>query len=406
MHTTRRNALNVLGAATALLGLPQLSFAASSALQQTSERRLVFIFLRGGMDGLSAVPPHGDPQYAKRRQALAIAPPGTAGGALDLDGHFGLNPALVEMHKLYALRELAVLQAVASPYRERSHFDAQNLLENGTVKPFGREAGWLNVALGVHQRATAQKSTRTLGFALGQSIPLLLRGPAQVGSWSPSQLPVPDNDLLERLAGLYQSDGVLAQSFKAAREAQTLMEGRDGQGAMAAGAQPVLALAKAAGEILAKADGPRVASIDFGGWDTHISQVGEYGPLTRNLRLLDRSMAALKTTLGPVWQHTAVVVVSEFGRAVAPNGSGGTDHGTGGAAFVAGGAVRGGRVIADWPGLAEPALYEGRDLRPTLDLRAVFKAALVAQLGIDELALHTTVFPDSPAVRPLEGLFA
>ena len=108
----------------------------------------MFIFLRGGMDGLSAVPPYGDPQYAARRGALAVAAPGTPGGALDLDGHFGLSPYLAEMHKLYAARELAVLHAVASPYRERSHFDAQNLLENGTAKPFGRESGWLNVALG------------------------------------------------------------------------------------------------------------------------------------------------------------------------------------------------------------------------------------------------------------------
>jgi uncharacterized protein (DUF1501 family) len=308
-----------------------------------------------------------------------------------------MNPNLPEMHKLYASRELAVVHAIASPYRERSHFDAQNLIENGTPRPFGRDTGWLNAALGARPK--------TGGLALGQSVPLVLRGPARVGSWSPSRLPGPDADLLDRLAALYKDDPLLERSFNAAREAQSMMA-RQADAGMGGGAQPVLALAAAAGEALARRDGPRVASIDFGGWDTHIGQLGEYGALTRNLRVLDRSVAALKASLGPAWQHTAVLMVTEFGRTVAPNGSGGTDHGTAGAAFVAGGAVRGGRVVTDWPGLGERDLHEGRDLRPTLDLRALFKAALIAQMGIDEAKLETEVFPGSAGVRPLEGLFA
>jgi uncharacterized protein (DUF1501 family) len=337
------------------------------------------------------------------RGALAVAAPGTPGGALGLDGHFGLSPHLVEMHKLYAAGELAVLHAAASPYRERSHFDAQNLLENGTVRPFGREAGWLNVALGAVD-AGGSAQARTLGFALGPNVPLVLRGPAQVGSWSPSRLPQPATDLLERLAALYRGDALLGRSFTVARQAQTMMEAHGGGGG-GGPMQPVMELARAAGEILGRANGPRVASIDFGGWDTHIGQQGEFSQLTRNLRLLDRSVAALKAALGPAWQHTAVLIVTEFGRAVAANGSGGTDHGTAGAAFVAGGAVRGGRVIADWPGLGQASLHEGRDLKPTLDLRALFKAALAAQLGLGEAALETEVFPGSRAVRPLDGVF-
>jgi len=384
---TRREALQLLGAMAAAAGLPGLALAAPSG----GERRLVFVFLRGGMDGLSAVPATGDPDYAARRGDLAVR------DALPLDATFGLSPYLAEMHKLYAARELAVLHAVASPYRERSHFDAQNLLENGTAKPFGRDTGWLNAALAAGSRG---------GLALGQSIPLVLRGPAHVGSWSPSALPGPDADLLERLAELYRGDALLARSFAAAREAQGMMERRDAARGMGGGPQVVVALAKAAGEILGKRDGPRVASIDFGGWDTHINQLGEYSALTRNLRLLDRSVAALKDALGPAWRQTAVLIVTEFGRTVAPNGSSGTDHGTAGAAFVAGGAVRGGRVIADWPGLGERALHEGRDLRPTLDLRALFKAALIAQMGLDEAALEAQVFPDSRGVKPLAGLFA
>ena len=390
---TRREALKALGGLAAA-GLPQLALATLPG----SERRLVFVFLRGGLDGLSAVPAHGDPDFAAKRADLASAPPGAAGGALKLDDFFGLSPYLPEMHKLYETHELAVLHAVASPYRDRSHFDGQNLLENGTARPFGRDAGWLSIALA--ERAGIG------GVALGPAIPLLLRGPASVTSWSPSGLPKPEPDLLERLAQLYRDDPLLARPLAAARQANGMMEGGETGRGMGGGAQPVIALAKAAGAFLAKPDGPRVATIDFGGWDSHANQVGEYSPLTRNLRLLDRAVSTLKSSLGSAWKHTAVLIVTEFGRTVAINGSRGTDHGTAGAAFVAGGAVRGGRVIADWPGLADRALHEGRDLRPTLDLRALLKAALVAQIGLAEAPLETKVFPDSRGVRPLEGLFA
>jgi uncharacterized protein (DUF1501 family) len=398
--TTRRQTLRLFGGAAALVGLPGLMFAAAPPEPRVKDRRLIFMFLRGGMDGLSAVVPFGDSQYVAQRGRLAVASPGTPGGAFNLDGHFALNPNLAEMHELFGAGELTVLHAVASPYRERSHFDAQNLLENGTIKPFGRETGWLNAALGTAERG----SVKTLGFALGPNVPLVLRGPAQIGSWSPSRLPAPGADLLDRLEALYRDDALLGRSFGVAREAQTMMDGHD-PGGMGSRTTPVVELTKAAGEVLARPDGPRVATIDFGGWDTHISQQGEYSQLTRNLRLLDRAVAMLKTTLGPAWQHTAVLIVTEFGRAVAPNGSGGTDHGTGGAAFIVGGAVRGGRVISDWPGLGQRALYEERDLLPTLDLRAIFKAALAAQLGLSEAALETDVFPDSRAVKPLEGIF-
>ena len=383
---TRRVVLKALGGAAALAGLPRLALAAPS----DGERRLVFVFLRGGMDGLAAVPAAGDPDFIARRGEWA-------GESLKLDATFGLSPYLAGLHQLYSAGELAVLHAVATPYRERSHFDAQNLLENGTPKPFGRDTGWLNAALGAHAGAG--------GVALGQSIPLVLRGPAPVGSWSPSKLPEPDADLLARLAVLYREDALLGRAFSAALEEQGMMEGQAAARDMGGGPQAVLALSRAAGEFLGRRTGPRVASLDFGGWDSHINQFGEYSPLTRNLRLLDRTVATLKESLGPAWRQTAVLIVTEFGRTVAPNGSRGTDHGTAGAALVAGGAVRGGRVIAQWPGLGERDLYQARDLRATLDLRALFKAALVAQLGIGEAALETQVFPDSRGVRPLEGLF-
>jgi uncharacterized protein (DUF1501 family) len=398
----RRKVLGVLGGTTvAMLGMPGLAFGAIPENVQKNDRRLVFVFLRGGMDALSAVPPYADPTYATQRGGLAVASPGNVNGALDLDGYFGLSPYLPEMHRMYTEKQLVVLHAIASPYRERSHFDAQNLIENGTTKPFGREVGWLNVALGISSTAMAQRTRSALGIAIGSSIPLVLRGQSQVASWSPSRFPQPDHDLLDRLALLYQGDALLNKSFDAARQTQSMMGGQQGAGL----AQPMIELAKAAGEVLAKPIGPRVASIDFGGWDTHINQLGEYSQLTRNLRMLDGAVKTLRKALGEVWQSTAVMIVSEFGRAVAPNGSGGTDHGLGGVAFLAGGAVNGGRVIADWPGLSNQALYEGRDLRPTQDLRALFKSTLEAQLGITQQALETEVFPESRIVRPLQGLF-
>lgn len=394
--TTRRDALKALGGLAALTALPGLALARGPE----TDRRLVFVFLRGGLDGLAAVPPHGDPDLARKRGDLAIPAPGAAGGALKLDGTFGLNPLLGELHKLYGAGELAVLHAVATPYRERSHFDAQNVLENGTAKAYGRDSGWLNAAL-------AEVSPRGQGgVALGAAVPLVLRGAAPVGSWSPSVLPSPDPDMLDRLARLYRDDPLFAKPFAAALDAQSLMAGQDGGMRGEGRGASVLPLVNAAAKFLVQKDGPRVATIDFGGWDTHANQAGEFSPLTRNLRQLDRAAAVLKSALGPVWKDTAVLVVTEFGRTVAMNGSRGTDHGTGAAAFVLGGAVRGGRVLAQWPGLADGDLLDGRDVRPTQDLRGLFKAALAAQLGLGEAALETKVFPDSRGVRPLAGLFA
>lgn len=390
IRPTRREALQTLAALAALSGLRRLSFAQGPE----TERRLVLIFLRGGMDGLSAVPAYGDPDYESSRGALAIAAPGAPGGALKLDERFALNPLLPGMHELYGVNELVVLHAIASQHRDRSHFDAQNLAENGTSKPYGRQEGWLNLALadGAGLRAVA----------LGSAVPLSLRGPVSVSSWSPSATPDPDPALIDLLADLYRDDSLLARPFAEARELRGVTTGLETSGPASA----TDALVAAAGRFLARPDGPRVATLDIDGWDTHQRQAGQYSSLTRSLRVLDRSIVTLKRALGEDWKKTAILIVTEFGRTVAMNGSGGTDHGIAGAAFVAGGVVRGGRVIADWPGLSPKALYEGRDLAPTLDLRALFKAVLRAQLGTSESALETSIFPDSRGVKPLEGLFA
>ena len=386
---SRRHILQGAGSVTALnaIGLPGLSLAAPA-----TPNRLVVVILRGGMDGLAAVPAYGDPHYASARGPLAIPPPGADNGALALDGFFGLNPKLSAVAKMYTAGQVLPVHATCVPYHGRSHFEAQNVLENGSAIPYGLKTGWLNRALmGLPTRSD-------VGIALTQAMPVLMRGDASVTSWYPSVLPQPRADTLRRLEALYENDAKLAQALARARQANA-MSGRDQGGG---GRFP--RLMRAAGDFLATDDGPRVAMIESTGWDTHASQNLPLGALQRNLSELDRGIGEFKNAVGPAWSSTVVLVMTEFGRTVAANGTLGSDHGTGGAAFILGGAVNGGRVLADWPGLQVPALYEERDLRPTTDLRAVMKGLLISHLDVDAAFIEREVFPDSRSVTPLDGL--
>ena len=389
--------------------------------------RLVFVILRGALDGLATVPPYADPGYAALRGDLAIGKPGTDGGALELDGFFGLHPSLAFMRQAYAAKELIVFHAVASPYRDRSHFDGQNVLETGYPQPHAVATGWLNRALAAIPGRLATEKER--GISIAPSAPLVMRGPAAVTSWSPSQLAPLDDDTLQRIADLYSSrDPLLARKLaealaaqaiadeKAAGPAQTLSQASgEAEPAAAKNGRPLLAergkpgaryaeLVAAAARFLRQEDGPQVAVLDTTGWDTHFNEGGAKGQLAGRLAELDAALSALKAGLGPVWSDTAVLLTTEFGRTVAENGTRGTDHGTATAAYLIGGAVSGGRVVADWPGLSPQKLYQDRDLRPTLDVRAVMKGLLAEHLGVPEKALETSVFPDSRAVRALTGL--
>lgn len=387
-RVTRRTWLQTVAGAAASIGLSRVTLAGVPG----SDRRLILLLLRGGLDGLAAVPATGDGAWKAARGELADPLPGASSAALPMDATFGLDPLLPKMHELYRSGELALLHAIGSHRCERSHFNAQNVLENGTPVPFGRGSGWLNLALAGCGGIPA--------VAVGTNVPLVLQGQAVVQSWSPSRLAAPEAALVARLAPLYADDPLLAPHFAAARALQ-LPAGMGGL----SGDPDSLVLVEAAAEFLARADGPRVATLDVEGWDTHVRQQSEFSPLTRNFRLLDRTFATLRQRLAAVWEQTVIVAVTEFGRAVAMNGTGGTDHGTGGVAFLAGGAVHGGRVLADWPGLARHQLVEGRDLRATTDLRSLFKAVLIEQLRADEVLLEGTLFPDSAAARPIEGLF-
>ena len=382
------------GAALTLLG-PAADRAFAAA---TGDARFVLVILRGGLDGLAAVPAYGEGRYQSLRGALALPAPGGSDGLLKLDGLFGLHPALVNLHALYAAGELAVVHAVASPYRERSHFDGQKVLEAGGTTPTTSTGGWLNRALA----ALAAESLGRDAIALAAAVPLVLRGPVNVNSWAPSRLPDTDADTLARVRQLYESaDPEAALRLSEALNARALAGATGMDGAMRAGGQQLTPLTTAAARFLAAADGPRIAVLEAGGWDTHANQGAANGTLALRLAGLDSGIAAFRDELGPAWRETTVVVVTEFGRTVAVNGTRGTDHGTAGAAFVTGGAVAGGRIIADWPGLADRDLFEGRDLMPTLDLRALFKGVLSEQYGLSAQALDTAVFPGSGGIQPI-----
>ena len=392
---TRRTALGAGFAAA----LPRIAFAQAPNGGAPSDKRLVVVLLRGAMDGLTAAPAFGDPDYERSRNGIATHRPGSGdGAALDLNGFFGLAPQLRGLHARYGKGELIVFHAVASPYRDRSHFDGQNLLENGANTPYGLADGWINRALlGLPQ--ISKTSREDLGVALAPSIPLMMRGPARVTSWSPSILPAPSADLVARIKAMYQEgDPKLAAALTAAANANAAAgEGDKGD--------PFVALMTAAARFIKEPSGPCVAMVESTGWDTHANQLGAFGVLPRNLSTLDRGIGALAEGLGPRWNDTAVLVITEFGRTVSMNGTGGTDHGTAGAAFLVGGAVKGGQVITDWPGLKPGDLYAGRDLKPTADLRSVIKAALTDHMGIERMHVERTVFPDSGSAPATSGLF-
>jgi uncharacterized protein (DUF1501 family) len=413
-------------AASGVLLTSRLAFANTPT---HGKSRFVFIILRGALDGLAAVPPVGDPDYAALRRDLAMP----ASSVLTLNGTFGLHPSLSFLGESYTARELVVFHAIASPYRERSHFDGQDVLENGYVRAHAAQSGWLNRALTAIP--PARGSGAELGVALGQNIPLVMRGPAAVTSWSPSKLAALDEDTIERITDLYSSDPLLAARLADALAADAIADApamsadtmTDGSAMKDAGAKadPASTLAPnprtkpdaaryggahytevvhAAAEFLRRNDGPKVAVFDTTGWDTHANEGAAQGQLAGRLAALDAGLRTLKEQLGPVWNDTAVLIATEFGRTAAINGTRGTDHGTATAAFLVGGAVRGGRVIADWPGLSSRALYQGRDLMPTQDFRSVVKGVMEEHLLVPTRPLDTTVFPDSGTVKAISGL--
>ncbi|WCL53162.1 DUF1501 domain-containing protein [Gimibacter soli] len=378
----RRRFLALTGATAALtLFSPHLM-----ANEPGEAPRFVFLLLRGGMDGLSAVPMLADPAFAGLRGVLAEEE--TAG--LPLDGGFALHPKLATLHALYGAKEATIFHAVAGPYRSRSHFDAQDMLEQGIAAPATSD-GFLARMI--------NNDGATKAVALAETMPLALRGGERATSWAPTLIPEASPDILDRLDDLYAGDALLEAALQQMLENEAVGSGMGGK--MNGGRGNIVTLAESAARFLTVEGGPNVAMLEFGGWDTHTGQTAR---LNRQFAALDQAIAALKAGLGATWQRTAIIVATEFGRTAAVNGTRGTDHGTAGAAFLFGGAVDGGRVIADWPGLGGAMLYEGRDLMPTLDLRAILKGVMADHMKVAGPKLDLDIFPDSGTVKPLSSL--
>jgi uncharacterized protein (DUF1501 family) len=365
--------------------------------------RLVVVILRGALDGLATVAPIGDADYAGLHGSLAL----TANGphpAVMLDSFFGLHPSMPEFARMYANKQAAVVHAVSTPYRDRSHYYGQDVLESGYAGPGRVQSGWLNRALEILPRGERIASA----LAIGPTTPLVLRGAAPTVGWAPVALPQADDDTAMRLVELYRHrDPALASALSQGLQLEKAAMGEDMRPKPSGNAVSAMrTVARGAAKLMAADDGPRIAALAFDGWDTHANEGGAVGRLAQLLSGLDGALAEFESGLGGRWRDTAVVVATEFGRTARINGTEGTDHGTGTIALLAGGAIKGGRVISDWPSLKPASLYQGRDLAPTTDLRSVIKGVLADQLGINERVLAQSVFPDSAAARPMKGLIA
>jgi uncharacterized protein (DUF1501 family) len=396
LMTSRRGLL--LGGASfaAWAYLPKFARAADGR-----DPRLIVVILRGALDGLATVAPVGDADYAGLHGSIALSPDGPH-AAVMLDSFFALHPSMPEFARMYRDRHAAVIHAVATSYRDRSHFDGQDVLESGFAGPGRVQSGWLNRAL----EALPRGERVTSALAVGPTTPLVLRGAAPTVGWAPVALPQADDDTAMRLVELYRHlDSALASALSQGLQLDKVAQGDDMKPKPGAnGAAAMRQVARGAAKLMSADDGPRIAALAFDGWDTHANEGGPVGRLAQLLSGLDGALSEFESGLGERWRDTVVVVATEFGRTARINGTEGTDHGTGTIALLAGGAVKGGRVIADWPTLKPASLYEGRDLKPTTDLRAVIKGVLADHLGIGERALAETVFPDSGAVRPMKGL--
>ncbi len=400
-HLNRRGLIASAGAAFAFASIPRWASAAPAR-----DPRLVVVILRGALDGLSALAPIGDPDYADLHRELALRWDGEH-PALRLNDFFGLNPAMINFARLYESKQAIMVHATATNYRERSHFDGQDVLESGMLAPGHTESGWLNRAVAALPKGDRVGSPGAL--AVGYTAPLVVRGPAPVLGWAPSGLAPPTDDLSARLMNLYaQTDPQLARALQAGLDADR-MANRQGMDALKPGGDVAMQMKKAAlgaARLMSADEGPRIGALAIDGWDTHAAEGGATGRLAQLLGGLDGVFAAFESELGPRWKDTVVVAITEFGRTARINGTVGTDHGTGTVAFLAGGALAGGRVIADWPGLKTENLYEARDLKPTTDLRAVIKGVLAEHLGLPPDVLARSVFPDTIGVRPMSGLIA
>ncbi|MBI1215175.1 MAG: DUF1501 domain-containing protein [Alphaproteobacteria bacterium] len=399
---SRRRVLQGAGMLAAGAMLPLFSGMKVAFADAPVEQRFIFVILRGAMDGLGAIPPYGDRHYKEARNGLALPSSAYA----PITDFFGAHKNLANFTQMFKSGEAAAVQAVSTPYRERSHFDAQNVLESGGDAPHLIKTGWLNRALALY----GAPRDSGLGISIGQTIPLSMQGDVSVGTWAPSAQGLPEDTLLIALDKIYQHDPLLHGALVQAVDVHNIADDALGNGGKMRGnanlrnKQAMQKTVQAVGRILSDPKGPRIATIEVGGWDTHAQQGTENGALPNNLAALDAGFGEIKKAMGRLWGKTVVFAATEFGRTVAQNGTNGTDHGTASCAFLLGGAVRGGKVYTKWPGLDKTQLYQNRDLRPTTDIRQVAKAILTDHLGLPSRDIDARVFPDSSDARALEGI--
>lgn len=387
---SRRATLGITAGLFSAAYMPRMASAASS------DPRLLVVVLRGGMDGINAVVPLGDPAYASMRGGIAIRRSET----IKLDTNFfGLNTALKTFGDLYARGEALAVHACCTPLRNRSHFDAQDNLENGLPGLASNATGWLNRLLSVMPKGSPIDAYGAI--QVGEA-PLLLRGPERVLGWSPTWFNHPGPEISGPVKTLLKrQDPELYKALLAGMKADALAEkhaGDDGD------ASQFVRAFRGAGRLLSAENGPRIAVMSVGNFDTHSDQGSRDGFLWGSLHELDVGLKEFRANARDIWRDTVIVMATEFGRTVRVNGDDGTDHGVGTVTLLAGGAVAGGKVLGDWPGLSKANLYEDSDLKPTTDLRAVFKGVLADHVGVPRATLDTTIFPESSAVAPMTGL--
>ncbi len=404
------SALGVIGAVSTSVILPtSLSLAATP-----TDKRLIVILLRGGMDGLGLFPPFGDKNYQEMRGKLALSPPEKNNGMMDLDGFFGLHPSAASLIQFWQRQELAISPATATTYRGHSHLHAQRILENGSDTIDGASDGWLNraVKIMVKNKVNDQniKPIITVNTPQANSkTPFIIQGDIAINILELNQ--IPDNILgfNEKLRLIYKDDlmlaPILAQAIDKRKIIDKILTMDDINSAQSASnIENLSAMAKIAAANLIKDDGAKVAILDISGWDSHYQQGQESGTLARKIAALSSGIDVLYEEMHDIWDKTVIITVSEFGRSVISNDYGGTNNGTAGAMMILGGAVSGQKIIGKWPGLAKNNLYKSRDLMPTIDNRAIFKGILKNHMKISQKDIEESIFPNSKPITPIENL--
>jgi uncharacterized protein (DUF1501 family) len=407
----RRQLLNAAAAAgLAWSAVGRSAFAASGAQALPGNKRLIVVFLRGAVDGLSVVVPYGEGAYYRQRSSIALARPGQDGGVLDLDGHFGLNPNLAPLMPLWQSGRLAFVHASGSPDPTRSHFDAQDYMESGTPGRKGTPDGWLNRLLGAEPPVVAQAGARagvTRGISVGATLPRIWAGPNPVANIAngaratkPTLLDRPQ--VSQAFDALYSGDDALSKAYRESQQSRAEVNeamtpaAMDREQQVANNGAPLPNGfpddAARLAQLMRRDPNVQIAFLALGGWDTHVNQGGAKGQLANRLQPLGQGLAELATRLGPAFDDTTVLVISEFGRTARQNGTGGTDHGHGNVMWALGGNVAGGKVHGRWPGIDESSLNEGRDLAVTTDFRQVLAGVCAHGLGLPDDRL-AAVFP-------------